>query len=196
MVRCYEDRKLAPGSRSAQRAKIAFWTRRARSHGVAAFPLDVDKLKLLGGLLFAGSYRSAGSYFGAAKSEHVRLGNAWSDQLAKEVRDGARACTRGQGPDKQSDELDLDALARCAVPLRRRAGWPLADKDTALVMGFWLLREIEGGTARLTDISFKPGTGCGRSTWNLPCSKADVLALGHSRTHGCSCPTPPAPRQP
>ena len=49
MTRSYEDRKLAPGSRKAQTAKIAFWTRRARSHGVAAFPLDIPKLKLLGG---------------------------------------------------------------------------------------------------------------------------------------------------
>ena len=193
MARTYEDRKLAPGSRKAQQARIGFWVRRARAHQVDAFPLDVPKVKLLGSLLFAGSYRSAGSYLSAAKAEHLRLGHPWSDPLSKEVRDGVRACTRGQGPDKQSEELDLDALARCTSPVRLRPGWPIAGKDVALTMGCWMLREVEGGTARLNDVSFQNGRGCGRSTWRLPCSKTDVRALGHARTHGCSCPDPACP---
>ena len=193
MRQSYEDRKLAPGSRRAQSAKIAFWTRRARSHGLAAFPLDIEKLKILGGLLFAGAYRSSGSYFSAAKAEHLRLGFPWSEPLSKEVRDGVRSCCRGQGPDKQSDEIDLDALARCTAPVRLRPGWPAAGKDVALAMGCWLLREVEGGTARIADISFAPGVGCGRSTWRLPCSKTDIRALGHARTHGCSCPDAACP---
>ena len=193
MKNTYEERKLAPGTRKAQSARVAFWNRRARTHGVAAYPLDVSKIKLLGSLLYAGSYRSAGAYFATVKAEHIRLGHAWTDPLAKEARDGVRACCRGQGPSKSSGELDLDALARSSATVRLRPGWPVAGKDVALTMGCWMLREVEGGTARIADVTFTTGLGCGRSTWRLPCSKTDVRALGHARTHGCSCPDPACP---
>ena len=91
----YEHGKLAPGSRQSQADRIAFWTRRAAAHGVEPFPLDTAKLKLLGALLLAGAYRSASGYFSANKMEHIRRGGDWTVQLAKEVTDGTRSCTRG-----------------------------------------------------------------------------------------------------
>ena len=189
----YEANKLAPGSRRALEARVAFWARRAEAHGVAPFPLDAGKLKLLGVILHAGAYRSAASYFSAAKAEHIRRGGTWPAQFAKEVVDGTRSCTRGQGPDKQSAELDLDELAKFTGKIVCSRGWPIAGRDVILVMGCWMLREIEGGTARLGDVTLSPGTGCGRAAWQLPCSKTDVRALGHSRTHGCSCPDAACP---
>ena len=185
----YELNKLAPGSRQAQADRVMFWTRRAAAHGIEAFPIDPDKLKLLGSLLYAGAYRSAAACVSAVKMEHIRRGGSWTAHMAKEVTDGIRSCTRGQGPDKQSAELDLDDVAKLnGVMKHRHPGWPAAGPDVVLAMGCWLLREVEGGTARLGDVSLVLGEGCGRAIWQLPCSKMDVRALGHSRTHGCSCP--------
>ena len=193
-ISAYELGKLARSSRNSIQERVAFWVRRAAAHGVTPWPIDVDKLKLLGTLLHAGKYRSAAGYFSAVKRAHILAGGTWTPQLAQEVRDGTRSCTRGQGPDKQSAEVDLDALAAYDGALPKvRALWPAAGRDAVLVMGFWLLREIEGGSARLADVVFLPGAGCGKTAWVLPCSKTDLRALGHRRVHGCSCPDPACP---
>ena len=193
-AKLYEDGKLAPGSRRAYHERVAFWERRARAHGLEPWPLDVERLKLLGALLHAGSYRGAGSYFAAAKRHHVDGGGDWTTQMAQEVRDGIRSCTRGQGPAKQSAELDLDVLANTKKDLKRvEAKWPIAGVDAVLVQGFWLTREIEAGTARISDVEILEGSGCGRAAWELPCSKTDPRALGQRRVHGCSCPDKACP---
>ena len=185
----YELDKLAPGSRRSISDRVRFWLRRAESHGIPPWPLTTEKLNLLGALLHAGAYRSAAAYFAAVKRQHVLQGGEWSPTMAQEVRDGVRSCTRGQGPDWQSVELDLDKLANLTttVPGMDRR-WPAAGRDAVLILGLWLLREIEGGTARLSDVRLLPGQGCGRASWHLPCSKTDQRALGHRRVHGCSCP--------
>ena len=190
----YEDSKLAPGSRKAINARVAFWERRAAAHRLPPWPLDVQKLSLLGSLLLAGGYRSSASYFAAIKRKHLKTGGDWTPQMTQEVRDGIRSCTRGQGPDKQSTEVNLDKLARNVTRLSKHSSkWPVAGQDALLAMGHWMLREIEGGTARLADVTFLEGTGCGRAAWTLPCSKTDLRALGHQRVHGCCCPDASCP---
>ena len=190
----YERGKLAPGSRQAQIARVAFWVSRAEELEIAPFPLDVQKIKSLGSLLHAGGYRSAASYLSAVKMEHIRRGGSWTVQMAKEVADGTRSCTRGQGPDKQSAEVNLDDMATLSDDKGKfSAYWPAVGKDAFLVMGLWLLREIEGTTARLGDVVLRDGRGCGTASWALPFSKMDVRALGCTRTHGCSCPDPSCP---
>ena len=143
--------------------------------------LDVGQLKLLGSLLHAGAYRSAAAYFAAVKRAHITSGGEWSPQMAQEVRDGTRSCTRGQGPDKQSAEVDLDDLAAFNGGTKKKnSKWPVAGKDVVLTMCYWMLREVEGGTARLVDVQILEGAGCGRACWNLPCRKTDVRAFGAS----------------
>ena len=61
--------------------------------------------------------------------------------MSQEVRDGIRSCTRGQGPGKQSAEVDLS-------PAKYSGQWPVAGQDALLAMGYWMLREVEGGTDR------------------------------------------------
>ena len=135
-VSTYEEGKLAPGSRKALQARVAFWERRAAAHQVEPWPLDIEKLGLLGALLHAGAYRSAAAYFAAAKRHHVRTGGIWTSQMTQEVRDGVRSCTRGQGPDKQSAEIDLDRLAKNSLNIpKHTATWPAAGQDALLVVG-------------------------------------------------------------
>lgn len=185
----YEEGKLAPGSRKALQARVAFWERRAAAHRIEPWPLDVSKLSLLGALLHAGAYRSAAAYFAAVKRHHIKTEGVWTTQMTQEIKDGIRSCTRGQGPDKQSAEINLDELARSGVKIPKYdVKWPAAGQDALLVMGYWMLREVEGGTARLADVALLPGRGCGRTSWTLPCSKTDLRALGHCRVHGCCCP--------
>ena len=87
----------------------------------------------------------------------------------------------GTGPLKQSTEVDLDKVAAIATSVGDLpAGAPVAGRDAYLVMALWLLCEVEGGTARLEDITFEPDhylVGCGKATWDLPASKTDVRAL-------------------
>ena len=173
---------------------VAFWSSRAKELGIEPFPLDAAKIKSFGSLLRAGGYRSAASYLSAVKMEHIRRGGCWTAQMAKEMADGARSCSRGQGPDKQSAEVDLDEMAKLApVTSKYSVYWPAVGKDAFLVMGLWLLREMEGTTAKLGDVVLKEGRGCGTASWTLPFSKTDVKALGCTRTHGCSCPDPACP---
>ena len=193
-VQEYEDSKLAPGTRRALNARVAFWERQAAAHQVTPWPLDAQKLNLFGSLLLAGCYRSSAAYFAAIKRKHMKTGGVWTPQMTQEIRDGVRSCSRGQGPGKQSAEVDLDMLAKNVTRIPRQSSkWPVAGQDALLAMGHWLLREIEGGTARLADVAFFEGAGCGRAAWTLPCSKTDLRALGHQRVHGCCCPDASCP---
>eukprot|EP00969_Alexandrium_andersonii_P233116 10292742-Alexandrium_andersonii.AAC.1 len=54
-------------------------------------------------------------------------------------------------------------------------------------MVLWTTREIELGAARRSQVTFGEGPGCGAAALELPRSKADPVALGCSRVHGCSC---------
>ena len=58
----YEEGKLSPGTRKALNAMVAFWERRATTHRIPPWPLDVQRLRLLGSLLHAGGHRSSFFY--------------------------------------------------------------------------------------------------------------------------------------
>ena len=56
-----------------------------------------------------GGYRSWGNYLSRAKSQHVREGHHWTDQLELAFKEAKRSVERGQGPARQSAPLDVVA---------------------------------------------------------------------------------------
>ena len=161
-------------------------------------PLTPDKIELAAALLKEGGYRSACLYLATMKRLHIQAGYGWSDQLALEMADFKRAVLRGRGPDRQADPLPLNSIGKLTeeeVEAARRDYWPAAGRDAAIVCCAWLTREVEASTAFEGAVTMRPGEKdegeC--ASWNMPASKADWLALGKVRTHGCACPSPLCP---
>ena len=161
-------------------------------------PLTPEKIELGAALLKEGGYRSACLYLATMKRLHVQAGYAWNDQLGLEMADAKRAVQRGRGPDRQADPLPLNAIGKLTeaeVDAARRDYWPAAGRDAAIICCAWLCREVEASTAFASAVTIRPGPdGEGDcASWNMPASKADWLALGKVRTHGCACPSPLCP---
>ena len=188
----YEGAKMAKSSLGPQASRLRWWEIRAAKHCMDPFPLDLRKVRLIGTLLFAGGYRSAGLYLSTIKKEHVKRGHDWSQALALEATEANRAFDRGKGPNKQSGHIDIDAAIKSGG---FTAVWPPSVHGPALpfhalaVSTFWLMREVELSTAQLGSITLVEGVGCGVAHVNLPVSKGDVHALGKVRSHCCCCST-------
>ena len=75
-----EDRYTATSGKSVN-ARLAWWDKVARLRGLAAFPLDTEKLTVAGAVLKRGKFRSASQYLYSMKKEHVSRGHAWSEAL-------------------------------------------------------------------------------------------------------------------
>ncbi|CAK0856481.1 unnamed protein product, partial [Prorocentrum cordatum] len=173
----------------------AVYQGRAWAKEVEPCPLSVALLGYAAALLKAAGYRSAVTYLQTMKQEHARLGHAWTDQLSLEMAAAKRSCERGLGPPRQAPFVDLDKVAASetavAVPCGPQGSEePLEPYLAFAVLTFWLMREIEGSTAKLGAASFAPGPHgcCGTATLDLPVSKSDQSALGKQRAHGCACP--------
>jgi hypothetical protein len=184
----YQQDKFAKASRESLAARLKWWADRAAAQSVQPYPLDVDKVTIMGALLKAGGYRAAAMYFSAAKRRHIELGFAWSEALEQEIKDGVRACTRNIGPPKKCGALDLQKIADLPDDERPATkGGQLWPRDGTIVGCWWAMREIELSTTRRRQIQFFEGGGCGSCEINLPVSKSDTQALGKRRRHGCSC---------
>ena len=70
-------------------------------------------------------------------------------------------------------------------------GGPVNSHAVAVLSTFFLLREIEGASARINHLTFNVSELT--LTWNLPVSKTAYTARGCSRTWGCICPQPESP---
>ena len=167
---------------------------------MAPYPLTSAKLELGVALLMRGGYRFALNYLSAMKRGHLEREHEWTAALQLRLADCSRATRRGKGPDRQADVLPLDVLCRTpqsAVDAARSSSWPAAGLHAAIVAASWATREIESGVALLTSVSFSPAVKdegpCGLAHWDLPASKADVEALGKTRTLPCSCPEADCP---
>lgn len=191
---------FAATSRKFRVAWKKWWPMRAAARGLAPYPLTAAKLELGAALLLKGGYRSAPNYLGAMKRGHLERSYEWTPFLQLKMADCSRAARRGKGPDRRADVLPLDVL--CGMPsaklqAARTPSWPAAGLDAAIVAASWATREIESGAALVTAVSFSPaapGEGpCGIAHWDLPASKADVEALGKTRTLPCSCPDASCP---
>lgn len=194
----YELGKFASSARSSRLSIARWWPSRAQTIGFSPYPVCVGKLKVAGALLKFGGYRAAATYLYAIKRTHIREYGEWTPAMEIELKDGIRSCTRGIGPPAQCTALDLGAVA--ALPVASigesgGAGEPRFVKDAVLVACWWALREIEASTLRVRQVLWCQGPGrCGQSCGLLlPVSKADHMALGKKRWHGCACPAPGCP---
>ena len=88
------------------------------------------------------------------------------------------------GPTKQAEPIPLTQLATVRVRdvRHRRSG---TSNTSCLLASWWLLREIEASHAVISHITFDWSVK--KVDLKLPNSKSDLLALGTSRVHTCSC---------
>ena len=125
----------------------------------------------------------------------------WIAGMELEFKEGIRSCVRGIGPPSQCTALDLGRIAEASIPSAAPSeggacrGMPISVKDAVLVACWWALREIEASTIRVRQVMWRPGEGaCGQCCGLLlPVSKADHMALGKERWHGCACPAAGCP---
>ena len=94
----YESDKYARSAVESVKSRLTWWRKRAREHGVEAYPITVESLQLLSTLLKRAGYMSAGAYLSAVKNQHIRLGHPWTNALDLELKEGKRARERGTGP--------------------------------------------------------------------------------------------------
>ena len=184
----YESDKYARSAVESVKSRLTWWRKRAREHGVEAYPITVERLQLLGTLLKRAGYRSAGAYLSAVKNQHIRLGHPWTNALDLELKEGKRACERGIGPPQKCGAFDMQKLANLTIsgdPLCT-AG-PMWPREGTLCGCWWAMREIELSAARCMQVTFLGGQGCGRCVFDLPVSKTDPQAVGKKRTHMCAC---------
>ena len=141
----------------------------SKSWGISPFPLDVQKLKLLGALLKRGGYRSGTTYVSDAKRTHLELNHPWSEQLALAHKDVARSLTRGLGPSRQAQPIPLHLFAESPeVPSLQAAGTLLRPRDAVIVGCWWLLREIELAALKLDQLTPSQGSAVVRPYWICP----------------------------
>ena len=151
---------------------------------VQPFPLTTFKIYAVGAMLKAGGYRSAPNFLSRAKEEHVVLGFVWTDELRLAIRKTSASVTRGIGPPRQSQPLDLAAVWKAGIPwLPESASYPVRGKFLIIAGGFFCTREIELSLALRQHVSFSADIQ--RVTWHLPCSKTDPRALGKFRSWDC-----------
>ena len=190
----YESEKYAASSRPPMDSRLRWWFERAKRKGWDPYPLTQPKIAYIGAVLKAAGYRSAKLYLEVIKKEHVRL-HGWTEQLGLELREAVASCQRGLGPARQAGYVALEQVLAldCSIRYPEVFNGFAFPRLSALVAMHWALREIEISAVRLGAVWFKEGDGCGLATLDLPASKADTLALGAPRTHGCCCPNPGCP---
>ena len=191
-----QGRKLAWSTGMDRASRKRWWHQRCQSRGLEPYPLTPGKIALAAALLIKGAYRSGKLYIGAMKQQHIALGHAYPAGLAQEYRESRRAVTRGLGPARQAEELDLTGINTIPKDVwvkQGRALGPCWIKEAIVIGAWWMTREVELSAAKAEHLTFIKGEGCGGCTWLLPVSKNDHMALGKKRTHWCACPSPLCP---
>jgi hypothetical protein len=164
------------------KAALAMW-------GHLPLPPTTDKIVSLGATLKAGGYRSAESYLVLYKGHAERAGYQFPCPLQRAIRDATRSCVRGLGGPVKARPLPFERLAE--LPFDEgpwNTGGPVGPGN-AVVAGAWFLtREVELSTTRAALVELRGNESPDpTATWHLPASKADAVAVGCSRTHGCTC---------
>ena len=153
-------------------------------------PLSPLRVEAVSAMAKRGGYRSWGNYLSRAKSQHVREGHHWTDQLELAFKEAKRSVERGQGPARQSAPLDVVAVASQSVGFEPIHGdWPVNPKGLFVMGSMFMMREIEISLTRVCHI--KLNVASGTLAWLLPASKTDPKALSVTRTWSCVCAVRP-----
>ena len=121
--------------------------------------------------------------------------------LALELDRCRRSCGRHIGPAAKSAVFPLEVWAKLDDSWDRpQFNWsrgtpevPINVRSALLEGCWWGLREIELSCLRHQQVTLLLGEGCGYVNLELSASKTDHMALGKTRGHGCSCPSPGCP---
>eukprot|EP00435_Cladocopium_sp_Y103_P044529 s39_g12.t1 len=176
----------AQSSKAPMRSLQATWARIASQAGYSnPFELTPNLVFTVVGVLKAADYRSAANYLEAAKRKHIEAGFAMTDQLRQACRMAIRSARRDMGPSKQAEPMPLASIAAIRVREAQDPEGPLVPGRSCLLASWWLLREIEASHAKISHIRLD--WSMKRAEFHLPNSKTDLLALGTSRAHSCSC---------
>lgn len=180
----------ASTSQASTRSQLKTWSQIATDAGFRdPFSLTPSLVFTVVGVLKRAGYRSAANYLEAAKRAHIEQGHAFSIQLKHACRLATRSAKRDLGPSKQAEALSLVAMASFkdrGIPV---SGSPCYPGRACLVSAWWLLREIEASHARTSHVVLEAAKRV--VSLKLPNSKTDLMALGTSRSHSCSCSVGP-----
>ena len=182
-----QDRRKANTSKGPFESRKHTWQTLALQAGYRdGFILTPTMIFAIIGLMDKAEYRSPELYLDTAKQTHIEMGNEWTHQLALATRQAKRACQRRRGPPKQAQPLPRLQLAELRdSPGPIAAGGPSYPIRSVFLASWWLLREIEAGSAKLEHI--KQDKEGRMIHWKLPSSKTDWKGLGATRTHTCNC---------
>jgi len=175
----------AETSRASNVSRRKTWRTLAAECKCPGFPLTVETIYKVSGVLKASGYRSVANYLDTAKGEHLDLGFPWTTQLARAYKRAVRSAKRNLGPAKQAQPIPLVSLAAFKVQVSESPGTPMFPGRSCLLASWWLLREIEASHAKLSHV--KLNVSSLEVVFTLPNSKTDFQALGTTRSHSCSC---------
>ena len=123
------------------------------------WPPTVDSLLALSASLKRGKYRSAYNYLYTYKAEGQRQGHHWPQQMDRLLKDCIRSCERGLGAPTRAAPLPLERLAELPGG---HAAWvpsgPLGPRNLMVVGSYWMLREVEASTLRVSLAVVEGGT--------------------------------------
>ena len=175
----------AESSRASNVSRRKTWRTLATECKCPGFPLTVEAIYKVSGVLKASGYRSVANYLDAAKGEHLDLGFPWTTVLARAYKRAIRSAKRNLGPAKQAQPIPLVSLAAFKVQVSESPGTPMFPGRACLLASWWLLREIEASHAKLSHVKLHVSSM--EAVFTLPNSKTDFQALGTTRSHSCSC---------
>ena len=105
----------AESSRASNVSRRKTWRTLAAECKCPGFPLTVEAICKVSGVLKASGYRSVANYLDAAKGEHLDLGFPWTTVLARAYKRAIRSAKRNLGPAKQAQPIPLVSLAAFKV---------------------------------------------------------------------------------
>jgi len=186
------QRAEVESTRVSSAARLKAWHLLAAAAGFSG-PLTALYVQTVVGALLRARYRSAQSYFQAAKREHILRYKTWDADLDLIISaQVSRACARGQGPPARASPFPLVSVGKAKelhperfANLTLAEGSPAHPYQCAVIATWALLREIEVSNVTLADV--KTSSSHLTFTIMVPASKADVTALGSSITLYCVC---------
>ena len=184
--RRFREGVYARSSLRGRRAKLKTVRRILRELRIPFLPISAAALSELASVLCASGYRSAPSYFGLWKKEHVLARHSWTEELSATYADCVRSVTRGLGPAKRAPTTKAESFQPSDWPLEPvcRRG-PILPGFMAGVGIAWLLRG--GELAALLGEQATVDEAARTATLSLSATKTDPAGTGCDRMLTCSC---------